>query len=68
MKDIIITVKNSQTDRMSEICEKCKSDGMNIVNIFPFGVITGQASDDTISKLKLYEEFITVNLDKEVTL
>lgn len=68
MKNIIITLHENNLDRLEEMASIFRKDGLMVENVFPFGVITGKASEQLLGKLKRYSEVASISFDESVQL
>ncbi len=64
-KNIVITVSENALDKLELLADILRSDGLTITNLFDFGVITGNAEDKVIEKLRGYKEIISLEEDKQ---
>jgi len=64
MKNIVITVSESYLDKLKSIADILRKDGLTITNLYEFGVITGNAEDKIIKKLRDHKEIISVTEEK----
>ena len=63
MKDIIITIADKYFDKIPEIVEYFKSKGLEVTNVFEFGVVTGRANEETINYLRNLNEVAVLQED-----
>jgi hypothetical protein len=66
MKNIVITISDSYLYRLKTIAEILRKEGLNITNLYEFGVITGNAEDRIIKKLHEHKEIVSLKEDKYV--
>lgn len=65
LKNIVITISESYLDKLKSIADLLKRDGMTITNLYDFGVITGNAEDKIINKLRDHKEIISLTEEKQ---
>lgn len=66
MKSVIITIDDSQLGQMTSILDSFAKCGLEVTNHFDFGVITGNADEEAISKIKSHSEVISLEEDRPV--
>ncbi|WP_192822793.1 hypothetical protein [Rufibacter sp. LB8] len=65
-KNIVITITEDCLDRLHIIASTLKQDGLQITNIFEYGVITGNVEDKSIEKLRSYDEILSLKEDQSI--
>ena len=65
MKNIVITVSENYLDKVKSLADLLRKDGLTITNLYEFGVITGNAEDRIIKKLRDHKEIISLTEDKQ---
>ena len=68
MKRIIITIKENRTKDLENLAKYLSEAGVEIVNVYPYGVITARADDDLISQLRGHEDIESVGEEKSIQL
>jgi len=68
MKSVIITIDEKEIEHLSTITNSLVSCGLQVTNEFGFGVITGNADDSTIEKIKAHKEVISLKEDQPIHL
>jgi hypothetical protein len=68
MKNIIVTISEEHLNDLDSITESMVKDGMIINITFVFGVVWGQADEETIQKLKKRKELSSVMDEKKVSI
>lgn len=67
-KSIVITVCQENIGTLQSFCEKLKSEGMELTNVFEFGVITGLTEENNIEHIENFPEVESVTIEKIITL
>jgi hypothetical protein len=65
IKNIVITVSESYLDKLKSIADSLRKDGLTITNLYDFGVITGNAEEKIIKKLRDHKEIISLTEEKQ---
>jgi hypothetical protein len=65
MKNIVITVAEGYLDKLKSIADILRKDGLTITNLYEFGVITGNAEDKIIKKLRDHKEILSLTEEKQ---
>ena len=65
-KNIVITVSESYLDKLKYVADIFIEEGLTITNLYEFGVITGNAEDKVIKKLRSHKEIISLTEDKQI--
>lgn len=66
MKDVMITLGEKYIDELHNVAASLSSDGLVINQVYPFGVIKGQANDLVINKMRAHKEVDEVKEEKYV--
>jgi len=66
MKKIVITVSAYYLDRLDVVAENLREEGVTITRLYEFGVIVGYAEEETIDKIRLHDEIVSLTDEKEV--
>ena len=56
MKEIVITLEESCIDRTGDLAKDYSKQGLLVKSVYPIGVITGTADDQTIELLRTHKE------------
>jgi hypothetical protein len=65
IKNIVITVSESSLDNLKQVADVLRQEGLTIINLHEYGVITGYADDKVIQKLRDHKEIISLTEDKQ---
>ncbi len=65
-KNIVITISENHLDKLRSVSEMLRHEGLEINQVFEFGVITGSIDESDMGRLKAHEEVLAVVEDKEV--
>jgi len=65
MKSVVITISESYIDRLKSVAKMLRKEGLIITNLHEYGVITGNAEDNAINKMRQHKEIISLTEDKQ---
>jgi len=66
MKSIVITISEVHLSRLSFVADELRKEGLQITNLFEFGVITGHAEEQDIEKMRCLAEVASLTEDRQV--
>ncbi|WP_031528142.1 hypothetical protein [Dyadobacter crusticola] len=64
MKSVVITISETYLGSLKTVADELCEEGLTITNLFEFGVITGEAEDQIIDKLRGHKEVISLTEDR----
>lgn len=64
-KNVVITLSDEYIDKVKSIAESLTQEGLNVQDVFEFGIITGQLEEETIEKIKNRPEILELSEDKK---
>ncbi len=67
-KSIVITLYQENLDNIKTFSEKLTGEGLEVTNVFEFGVITGLTEENNIEKIEKLPEVESVTIEKIVQL
>jgi hypothetical protein len=65
MKSVVITLSETCLSSLGTVADELSQEGLTITNLFAFGVITGQAEDAIIDKLRSHKEVVSLTEDRQ---
>lgn len=65
MKQIVITISAYYLDRLNIVAENLREEGVTITRLYEFGVIIGNAEEETIDKIRHHEEIASLTDEKD---
>jgi hypothetical protein len=65
-KNIIVTISENQLNNLNSVAEMLRRDGLEITQVFEYGVITGRMEDHTLDSLHKHSEVVSVTTDQQV--
>lgn len=68
MKSIVITISETYLSSLRTVADELSQEGLVITNLFEFGVITGQAEEDVLEKLREHKEVISLTEERQATI
>lgn len=61
-------MSETKLDKLKLLADLLKKDGLNITNLYDFGIITGYAEDIIIEKLRQHKEIVSLTEDNQVNI
>jgi len=68
MRHIIITISEFYLDRLGDVAESLREEGLIVTQLYEFGVIIGFADEETIPRIRNRVEIVSLNDEKEATI
>lgn len=66
-KQVLITLTSDSLGRISPIADQLRREGLHITKIYKFGVIAGEADEQTIGLLQKHKEILSLSLENQAT-
>jgi len=64
-KSLVITLSDTYAGKAKEIADLLSQDGLQVAQVFDFGVIIGTAPEEKITKLREHKAVIALNEEKQ---
>lgn len=64
-KSLVITLSEAYAGKAKEIADLLSEEGLQVAQVFDFGIIIGTAPEEKITKLRAHKAVIALNEEKQ---